>query len=101
MVIERAAETQRGSGAPSAALRLCGSAALRLCGSAALRLCVSAALREMQSADPWTQNAVPFTRVPGDDCSELSVVCSTKLPLADASGLRFIDTPSVPASDEV
>lgn len=46
------------------------------------------------------QNADPFTRVPGELESELRVVCSTKLPVALVSGLRFIDTPSVPASVE-
>ena len=48
---------------------------------------------------PQAQNAVPFTRFPADDCRAFSVVCSTKPPV-DASGLRFIDTPSVPESAE-
>jgi hypothetical protein len=46
------------------------------------------------------QNAVPLARLPPDDCSVLMLVCSTQLPVALASGFRFIDTPSVPDSDE-
>ena len=41
------------------------------------------------------QNAVPFTRSPGDALSDERLVWSTKSPAALASGLRFMDTPSV------
>ena len=72
------------------------------------------ALQESAGADPhqpenvlsysrtlvlsYRQNAVPFARLPPEDVSELIAVCSTQLPVADTSGLRFIDTPSVPLS---
>jgi hypothetical protein len=46
------------------------------------------------------QNAVPLARLPPDDVSELMAVCSTQAPVAEASGLRFIDTPSVPLSED-
>lgn len=46
------------------------------------------------------QNAVPLARLPGERLRPLSVVCSTNEPPALASGLRFIDTPSCPASAE-
>ena len=55
--------------------------------------------RPIRSCGP-VQNAVPLARLPPDDWSVLMVVCSTQLPVALASGLRFIDTPSVPDSDE-
>ena len=41
------------------------------------------------------QNAVPFTRSPGDALRDERLVWSTKPPVALASGLRFMDTPSV------
>jgi hypothetical protein len=38
---------------------------------------------------------VPFTRLPGEEGADERVVCSTKVPVALSSGLRFMDTPSV------
>jgi hypothetical protein len=46
------------------------------------------------------QKVEPSTRVPGDDEREERLVCRTKLPVLP-SGLRFIETPSVPDSEEV
>ncbi len=46
------------------------------------------------------QNAVPLARLPAEEENAPKAVCSTKLPVAVASGLRFIDTPSVPLSDD-
>jgi hypothetical protein len=54
---------------------------------------------QLQLSRQSTQKTVPFARTPADDCSALRVVCSTNDPVV-ASGLRFIDTPSVPASAE-
>lgn len=45
------------------------------------------------------QNAEPVARVPGDEPSDERLVCSTKEPVALVSGLRFMDTPSVPDSE--
>ena len=44
--------------------------------------------------------ALPLARVPGDLDSEETAVCRTNAPLALPSGLRFIETPSVPAREE-
>src|SRR5688572_14712360 len=45
-------------------------------------------------------NGLPSARWPGDEVSVEIVVCRTKPTPAVASGLRFIDTPSVPPSPE-
>jgi hypothetical protein len=47
------------------------------------------------------QNAEPSTRVPAEELRLESAVWSTKLLPGVTSGLRFMDTPSVPDSDEV
>src|SRR5262249_19660733 len=43
----------------------------------------------------------PEARPPGDDCNEDTLVWSTNAPPAVPSGLRFMETPSVPASADV
>jgi hypothetical protein len=40
----------------------------------------------------------PVARTPGEDCSDEMLVCSANAPAAAPSGLRFIETPSEPAS---
>ena len=46
------------------------------------------------------QKATPLARLPGEDAPAPTLVCSTNDPLGSASGLRFMDTPSVLESDE-
>jgi hypothetical protein len=43
-------------------------------------------------------NGLPSARLPGDAALPPSVSWRTKLPAGSASGLRFIDTPSLAAS---
>jgi len=43
------------------------------------------------------QNALPFTRVPGDDAEDERVSCRTNKPVL-SSGFRFMNTPSLLAS---
>jgi hypothetical protein len=56
----------------------------------------SSSLRENDSP----QNPVPLARFPAEDESDPSAVWSTNDPVALTSGLRFMDTPSVPESED-
>lgn len=67
---------------------------------AAARSELGAVLQELAGDGEQLQKLVPFARFPAEEEPTPTLVCSAKLPVAFASGLRFIDTPSVPPSDE-
>jgi hypothetical protein len=54
-----------------------------------------------RQADDDGYQGAPDARTPGEDCADEMLVCSTNAPAAVPSGLRFIETPSVPDSADV
>ena len=51
-----------------------------------------------RQADGDAYKGAPNARTPGEDCADEMLVCSTNAPAAVPSGLRFIETLSVPDS---